>query len=430
MKYAKRLVYDTILYGLAQFSSSLLSLFMLPIITRYFTPAEFGTWDIALTAVTLLIPLVSFELTAATYRWLLDETELVARIHVITTGFFQLGKQLMIGNIFLSIIFLMFSFPYQWALLCLLNTNIISSFFIQCVRGLRKNSLFATLSILQSLVVFGMLLIFMFVFFLRVEAFFYAHIIANIVVIIVALVLARLAKYIRWRAFSRKLVNEYFAYALPIIPAAISWWFMTMADRWFIVYFLDVSANGIYAIALKVAAVLMMLSHIFSLAWKDNVITTFRERDRKPYYDRVYIMYVRILALAVLMLSLLAKPLIHFFIGAAYAEAWRYSGILLLATLFHALALFWSSSFHAAKQTNAIFFSTLVGAGINIILNLFLTPIFGLYGVAVATFIAFFITWVLRVYLAKPFFKVNLRVGELSVWMMLIFGGIGLTLFL
>lgn len=428
MKHEKRLVRDTILYGIAHFGASFLSLLMLPILTRYFHPAEFGTWDLVLTSVSLLAPIISLEMTSATYRWLLEEDEEEKRKTIITTGFLQIIRQLIIFNIACILIFAFWKFPFQSYALIFMNVNIISSFLMQCVRGLRKNVLFATLSLLQSIFVIGMLLTFIFILKLRVESFFYAHILANILIIVIVLFGIRFTHYIQLRKnFSSILVKQYFSYAFPIIPAAISWWIMTMSDRWFILYFIDINANGIYAISLKIAAVLMMVNNVFSLAWKDNVITTFKLREKERFYNKVFILYFRLLAASVILLTLLAKPLINSFIGESYSDAWQYAGILLLATLYHALALFWSSSFHAARKTKAILQSTVIGAILNVLFNLLLTPSFGLYGVAVATVIAFFITWLIRVYLAKQLFNINLRIREFVAWNVLIIVSIGIT---
>src|SRR5699024_6357475 len=79
---------DTKLYCIAHFSTSLLAFLMLPIYTTYFSPAAYGTWDLFFTTMTLLIPLVSFELSAATYRWLLQTNAEKDQRIVVFTGIF------------------------------------------------------------------------------------------------------------------------------------------------------------------------------------------------------------------------------------------------------------------------------------------------------------------------------------------------------
>src|SRR5699024_3528978 len=90
MNMMQKLWQDTKLYSIAHFSTSLLAFLMLSIYTSYFSPASYATFDLFFTAMTLLIPLLSFELSAATYRYLLQTTEEENQRIAISTGFFAL----------------------------------------------------------------------------------------------------------------------------------------------------------------------------------------------------------------------------------------------------------------------------------------------------------------------------------------------------
>lgn len=408
MEREKQLVSHTILYAIANFGSSIISFLMLPIYTRYFSPSDFGTWDVVTTTVTLLVPFITFELTAATYRWLIDDESAEKKEAIISTGFFQLLFQALLFNILAIVVFLFIHFSLKWEALLYINALILSSFIQQCARGLKRNVLFASLGITQTVIVALLNIIFIYVFELGIELFFYANIIGAVVIFMVGWIKMQFSQYIKLNFHSKKLLKNYLQYAIPIIPATASWWVMTMADRWMIAIFLGVEYNGIYAVAIKVPAILLMINHVFSLAWKDSAITTYNMEDRNEFYSKVFHHYFRLLATSVICLTLLAKPAIEIFIGEAYSEAWKYSGILLLATFFHALALFWSAGFHGAKQTKAIFTTTVVGAVGNIVLNVVLIPLFGLYGVALSSLVAFFITWGMRVRAAKKYFIVSI----------------------
>lgn len=416
MSMMQKLWQDTKLYSVAHFSTSLLAFLMLPIYTAYFSPAAFGTWDLFFTTMTLLIPLVSFELSAATYRWLLQTNTKENQRIAISTGFFALLKHIGISIIIAGAVFLLFDFPLKIEALILLLSMLSFSFMQQCVRGLQLNQLFAWMSVLQSIIMISFNLYFILYLQLGIVAFFYAHIIANIIVILIASRKSNFSTYLSYAARSREVLREFYTYAWPIIPATASWWIMTMSDRWFISGFLGAASNGIYAIALKIPAVLLMINTVFSLAWKDNAIMYNETTEKSAHYTTVFKRYVRILASVVIVLILLAKPVILIFLDAAYAEAWKYSGILLIATLFHAFALFWSAGFHAAKQTKAIFHSSIIGAAVNVVGNFLLIPVWGLYGIAIATMIAFFVTWLMRVRAARGVFEVEIPVGEMVVW--------------
>src|SRR5699024_9021293 len=135
-----------------------------------------------------------------------------------------------------------------------------------------------------SLIMISFNLYFILYLHLDIVAFFYAHIIANIIVIIFALRYSKFSTYLSYTARSRKLLRGFYTYAWPIIPATASWWIMTMSDRWFISGFLGVASNGIYAIALKIPAILLMINTVFSLAWKDNAIMYVETAEKDDHY--------------------------------------------------------------------------------------------------------------------------------------------------
>src|SRR5690625_1129282 len=71
MRKGAMLLQHTFLYAIAHVSHAAANFLLLPLYTHYFNPEAFGFWDITITTITLLIPIVTLELTSATYRWLI-----------------------------------------------------------------------------------------------------------------------------------------------------------------------------------------------------------------------------------------------------------------------------------------------------------------------------------------------------------------------
>lgn len=409
----KKLLNDTTLYTFAHFSSQAVVFFMLPIYTNYFSPTAFGTWDIILTSTTLIVPFITFELTSATYRWLIDPHTRYSPVEIISTGFFQLVKNTTIFN-FIAIITLPFlTIPLKWETLLFINVMIFTNFLNQTARGLGRNKLFAAQGLIHALLIAGLNIYFIIFLGMGIKSFLHSHIIAGIIIATIVFLRLDVRKHLSKSSNNKQLHSSYLHYAIPIIPATASWWIMTLADRWMIGGFLGLEQNGIYAIAVKIPAVLLMVNAVFSLAWKDSAITHYHQSDKNNYYTAILKHYFRLLASTVICLILLAKPIILIFIDPAYAAAWKYSGMLLIAALFHALALFWSAGFHGAKSTHRLLTTTLIGASINIILNFILIPIAGLYAIPIATTCAFFITWLARIFMSKRFFTIRLPISDI-----------------
>lgn len=419
-----KLIKDTLLYGVANFGSKILMFIMLPLYTRYFTPAEYGLWDLVVTASALLAPFITFELVSAVYRWLLEEKEKEKRTSIITTGAVTILRNLLIFNLLASIILLFVSVPYGWLALLFIDITVLSSFMQQCARGLGFNKLFALIGIIQTIITVTFILIFIFAFKLRVEAFFYSSIIAGAFVVIFAWRVMGFSKYILLKSYSKRRLKSFLVYAIPIIPGAASWWIMTMSDRYFITIFLGMEANGIYAVANKIPAVLLMVNTVFLLAWKDSAIVTFDAEDKNDYYSKVFRHFFRLMATFVILLTLLTKPVLAIMISEAFFSSWKYIGILLAGTLFNACSLFWAAGYHGAKKTNVILVTSLVGATVNVVFNLIFIPYIGLYAVVISTFLAFLVTWLIRVFSARVYFKISLNYGDMLILFPLIIAAI------
>lgn len=420
MKREHKLITDTMIYGIANFGSTTLAFLMLPIYTSYFTTTEYGLWDLILTTVTLLAPFITFELISAVYRWLLNAEDEIRRKNIITTGFLTIIRNIIIFSGFISIVFIFIPFAYTWESILYLNVIIMTNFIQQCARGLGHNKLFASLGLIQSGITIFLNILLMFVFNLRLETFFYSGIIAGICTIIIAWKSLNFNNYIAIPSYSKQLKKSLLQYSLPIIPGAASWWIMTMSDRYFIIHFLGIEYNGVFAIANKIPALLLMINHVFFLAWKDSAILTFEANNRNEYYKKVFKPFFRLMATSVIMLILLAKPVIAIFISDDFYEAWQYIGVLLCGSLFHTLALFWSAGFHAAKKTKIILTSSLIGAILNIVVNALLIKHLHLYAIAISTIIAFGVVWLIRVIASRNIFTIGIDLIDFAVLLPLI----------
>lgn len=403
------------LYAVAHFGAKLMVFLMLPLYTHYFSPSEYGLWDLVITTSTLIAPFITFELVAAVYRWLIEEENVENQKSIITTGAITILRNLLFFNVLVTVLLFFIAIPYGWIALIYINVDIIVSFIQQCARGLGHNKLFASIGLIQTALSVTLILGFIFILQLRLEAFFYAAIIAGTCVIIFAWRTMNFGQYISHQAYSKKKIHSFLTYSLPIIPGAVSWWIMTMSDRYFITIYLGMEYNGIYAIANKIPAFLLMINSVFALAWKDSAILSFKDENRHSYYSTVFHHFFRMMTTTVIMLALLAKPIIALFISDAFYNAWQYIGPLLLATLFNAFSLFWAAGYHGAKKTNIIFITSMTGGMINVLVNFLFIQTLGLYAVVLSTFVAFLTVWVIRVIAAKSYFQIKLKYKDLIV---------------
>ena len=65
---SKELVKGTLIYAIGSFGSKILSLLIVPLYTFFIVPEELGNYDLILTTVNLLIPIITLQITGAAYK--------------------------------------------------------------------------------------------------------------------------------------------------------------------------------------------------------------------------------------------------------------------------------------------------------------------------------------------------------------------------
>ncbi len=66
-----KLIKNTLIYSIGSFGSKNLSFLLLPLFSLYLTTVEMGQYDLILTFVLLVTPLITLQLSDAIYRWLI-----------------------------------------------------------------------------------------------------------------------------------------------------------------------------------------------------------------------------------------------------------------------------------------------------------------------------------------------------------------------
>ena len=104
-------------------------------------------------------------------------------------------------------------------------------------------------------------------------------------------------------------------------------------------------------------------------------------------------------------LILCSRFLTGLLLNIDYFEAWRYMPTLLCASALEAVVSFLASVYLVRKKSSHSFFTALLGAGGNILLNLLLIPRMGPLGAAVATLASYALVMVVRLIDAPRFIR-------------------------
>ena len=405
---------NTILMSVGTFGSKLLVFLMVRFYTGYLTPAEYGTADLITQTANLLIPMVSLDITDAVFRFAAERrggrTEAFSvGLRVITLGSAGL----------LLVIALLQGVPAVRAYGFLLASFVIAScchaLCAHFVRARGNTALFAAQGLFNTALFIGLNVLFLAVFHWGIRGYVLSTTVANLITTGLLVFRARLWRY-AGLAPRRGLRRQMLRYCIPLIPTAVFWWIMGVSDRYMVKWFLGSDANGIYAVAYKIPTILTILATVFMDAWQLSAIAE-SDGDRQAhlrFYGRIWDAFASAVFLGAGGIIALSPLLIRLLAEEAYYSAWQYIPVLTLSMAAAAFSNFMGSVYVVTKQSKASFWTSLVGAGSNIVLNLWLIPQIGLQGAA-ATFLSCLAVFLIRLVNARQLLPFSLSGRKLAL---------------
>ena len=437
----KKLVFNTGIFAIGTFGSKILVFLLTRLYAHNIDPENNGVKELLETTLLLLQPVFTFALQEYLIRFGLDKE--YDKREVFTTS----GAITMIGMLIMA-----FTVPFLrgipaldylrgYTILFILYVA-MSSIRMLCqnfVRARDMVKLFSIDGILATLTFFIFNVIFIPWMHMGVKGLLLAVILSDGCSAIFLFIAARLKEFAGAEYFNRALGREMMHFAMPLIPTIVMWAITSLSDRMFIkqmhsdYHELGKGAVAIYGFANKIPNLISLVSTIFFQAWSMSAITENASADRNKFYEKVYSAYEAIMFMAAAGLLLIVKPVTAFLVPsdkhAEYADVYIYTPILIVAVVFMCFNQFLGSIYSATKHSKNSFWTAFVACAVNIPMNYFLIPVWGIQGAAVATLLSYLICFWARIIDARYYvpFKFNaikslVNTGVLLVMSVLIIG--------
>ena len=208
-------------------------------------------------------------------------------------------------------------------------------------------------------------------------------------------------------------------YALPLIPAALSYWLLNNTDSYFIQYFTKSTAEvGLFGIGAMLASALGMFTSAFQQAWGPFAFSLINSPDAKKIYANVFLLFGYAMSVLAALLMLFAPEALMIFTTSQYYDSAWIAGILgynLVLIGFSYIAIIGIS---INKNTKPYGMAMLYATIITIVLNVILIPKFVKEGSALATVIAQIIVPAYLFYIGQKVYHIPYKFGEVIIVML------------
>jgi O-antigen/teichoic acid export membrane protein len=398
----KNLFNNTIIYGIGNFGSRILSFLLLPLYSYYLNKSEFGEYDLIITIITLVVPFFTLQFSDSVFRWLINfDLEKTNKVSIFTNGIVVLVCSLIFTIIFLVILNFFFKSTHFVSFGILLLLTMTYNFFQQSSRGFGYNKIFAFSGIFYSICLLISTYICLVLLDLGINGLFISSIISNSFSLLFLMYFSSILKHVDLNMFNINELKEMLRYSVPLIPNSISWWVVNSANKFLILYFLGVEYNGIFGMISRIPGVLIMINSIFMLSWQESAIKNFHDKENNDFYSKIFLYFFSFQIIVSSILSLMSEFIVVNFFAPDYHNSWKYMPFLFFGVAFSAISAFFGTFYLSNKNTGSALFSSFTSGIINVLVCFSLIKVIQLQSVSIALFISYFFLFIFRYFHLK-----------------------------
>jgi O-antigen/teichoic acid export membrane protein len=391
----RRLGKHSAIYGLGGLVQRILAVLLLPVYTRYLSPADYGIVETLIGLTTVLVITLRLGITNAFFRFYFDSPDQSHRRLVLRTSFWFTMAMATLG----LVVGVAFSREISTALFGSSGeAEVVAAAFVALWAQMNYEQLTSLFRVEERSVAY-----------LAASLANIALTIAATLLLVVALdagplgvvvgnftgtllVYAALVGYRREQLglqLDRRLLREMNRFGMPLVPSALFLWVTNFSDRFFLVKLTDTEEVGLYSVGVRIASAMALLLTAFRTAWPAFAYSIDDDREARRTYAFVLTYLVLATSWVATGLALLSPWLVDWIAAPAFSSSSRVVGPLAFAVVVFAGYVVVAIGVGRARRTQFNWVVTGAAAIVNVALNLLLIPPYGMMGAAVATIAAY-----------------------------------------
>ena len=372
-------------YAFIQIIQSIVSFFLLPIITRLLPPDQMGIYATCLTFSLFINTLYFLGITEAIYFGLLNKdfgstniisTILFFEIILIIFGFivssvlyFFLGKTTILNMPYFPHVFFTILFSLLYVLLCTYNM------ILQATEQLKKYAFF-NLMIFISINTIAMVL--MIKFNLKAMSFIYSYLFVYLIVgiYIIFYIISNFGS-----SFDRNILISAIKFSGPLIPHNMAHWVRGNMDKIFLTSLASPSHTGFYQVALFFGSFFQLGLEGFRLINNPRFFNMFPDHSsREKQLVSILPVSVGFFSIIALFVSLFSYDIVFYLFDKSYLGSYIYVPIILISLLYFLVYLNIVNVLFYYSKTTAISITSSSVAIVQILLCYYLVKQYNIWG--------------------------------------------------
>lgn len=409
----KRFIKHSFIYSLGNFLAKAVGFFLIPLYTRYLTPADYGILELLDLTASMVSIFLGLRISSAIIRFYYDfEGEekrevissalisifFIAILIIVTSQFVSDKVSYLVFN---TIVYKKyFKIVFICTALSLIST-VPESYLIA-----RQQSFFYTVILLGRLICYVTLNIyFIVVLKMGILGILYGSLITKTFNSFFLSIFCIIKNKLK---FSFEKLKNMLKYGIPLIPATFGMFILNYSDRFFLQKLTSSTDVGIYALGYKFGYMLpFLVLQPIQMILNPQMFEISKRPDGKTTLEKMFTYIFLIIAFCAMSLSMLTEDAIKIMATPTFYSAYKIVPWVVLGYTFMGLSNFFQGGLMIKKYTHYIGLGVFLAALSNPALNFLLIPKFKAMGAAYSTAISFFIMLVVNYWFCQRVFPIK-----------------------
>lgn len=412
----KVLLKNSFIYVLGDVLNKAIPFFMLPVFTRYLTPEDYG----------IIATFTVFVSILAVFTGL--------SIHgIISVNFFKMKKEelkIFIGNclivlnistIVVMCVVLLFhsaitsktSLSLDWIIVAVIMAfaQFLTTINLLLWINEEKPKPYTLYQLSQTFIVAMLSITLVVGFGMNWEGHLIAMALGTILFSIISIIFIFKRKYLIIKP-SSKHIKDALKFGVPLIPHSIANFVKTGSDRLIVMSVLGTSATGIYSVGFQIGMIMSVLVTSFHKVWNPylfNILSSnpsFIQKRKIVIFTYLYFIGVFIFALILEQVISYILPLL---LGEKFIESSSLVLYFFIAFSFDGMYYMVVSYIFYEKKTHILAYISIASAFLHVVLIYLFLKKYGMVGIAQASVVSYFITFITTWILASRIYKMPWR---------------------
>ena len=396
-----KILKNSLIYLSSSFLSKAAPYLLLPFLTSYLEPTEFGKLSIFLVVNSLYVALIGMSMQANITKNFFKKSKFELSLIIGNIFFILVATTIFYFGIILVIILLskyFFSIPSHYLLIIpiIAFLTMTNQIYLTILKNQGRAYIFGTLEIMNTFLITIITLIFL----TYTKAGWASQVIgifaSNLFIFFISIIYMYKQDYL-YLKFNKSKTATILKLSVPLLPHVLGGLVIAVSDRFFIEKIVGIEAVAIYSVAYSFGLLVSLFTNSFINAWgpwfhEQLVDITIKKKFLIVKLTYAYAVSIFIIAYIIFFIS---KNILPIIIDKRYVEAVNYIWWIALG---YAIQGIYKIFYHYLLHINKTMFlalSTSLAAIANLFLNYFFVNIYGAIGAAYATAIAFFISAIL-----------------------------------